>query len=243
MENFILHKAQTRGFVDQGWLQNFYTFSFAHYYNPERMNFGVLKVLNEDIVAGGAGFELHPHNDIEIISILLEGDIEYKDNLGTSVIHNHDVQAISAGSGIWHSVFNSNKDKPLKLLQIRIMPNKLGVAPRNSRITLKKKDRKNKFQQFLSPNANDNGLWIYQNTWFFMCDLEKGKSVEYTMKSPENGLYVFLINGDLLINEQELNKRDGYGIWNISAIKLEAIHNSEVLLMEVPMTNDGSINR
>ncbi len=237
MKNFVLHKAHTRGYADLGWLQSFYSFSFADYYNPERMHFGVLRVLNDDTIKAETGFDLHPHRDMEIITILLEGILEHKDNLGTTLIHKEDIQAISAGSGIWHSAYNKNKDKPLHLLQIWVMPNKKGVTPRNNLITLKKEDRKNNLQQILSPNANDNGLWIHQNSWFFMGDLEKGKSVEYTMKSPENGLYVFIINGDLLINEQELNKRDGYGIWNISAIKLEAIHNSEVLLMEVPMTN------
>ncbi|MCX8481197.1 MAG: pirin family protein [Sediminibacterium sp.] len=236
MKNTVLHKADTRGYADHGWLQSFHSFSFGDYYNSERMHFGALRVLNDDTFAASTGFGLHPHKDMEIITIMLEGDLEHQDNMGTSFIHKDDIQAISAGTGIRHSAYNKHKYKPLNLLQIWVMPSKKNITPQYNQISLKKDDRKNKLQQILSPNANDEGVWIHQNAWFYMGDLEKGVSVEYSVKIPENGLYVFVISGNLLINGQELSTRDGYGIWNTPTIKLDAIDDSVVLIMEVPMT-------
>jgi quercetin 2,3-dioxygenase len=237
MENTILHKANTRGNANHGWLQSFHSFSFANYHNPERMNFGVLRVLNDDTVAAGMGFGTHPHNDMEIISIPLEGALQHKDSMGTStVIHQEDIQIMSAGTGVQHSEYNNSKDKQVKFLQIWIIPNKKSVTPRYDQITLKKEDRKNKLQQIVSPNADDDGVWIHQNAWFHLGDLEKGIATEYAMKSNENGLYLFVLSGDIIVNGQELHTRDGYGLLNTPIIKLEATSNSEVLLMEVPMT-------
>lgn len=237
MKNTVLHKANTRGNANHGWLQSFHTFSFASYHNPERMHFGVLRVLNDDTVAAGMGFGTHSHNDMEIISIPLEGDLEHKDSMGNAtVIHHEDIQIMSAGTGIQHSEYNKNKDKQVKFLQIWIIPNKKSVTPRYDQITLKKDDRKNKLQQILSPNADDEGVWIHQNAWFHLGDLDKGFTTEYTIKSNGNGLYVFVLNGNLTVNGQELNTRDGFGIWNTQSIKFEANSNTEVLLMEVPMT-------
>jgi quercetin 2,3-dioxygenase len=237
MENTVLHKANTRGNANHGWLQSFHTFSFANYYNAERMNFGVLRVLNDDTVAAGMGFGTHPHSDMEIISIPLEGDLEHKDSMGNAtVIRNGDIQIMSAGTGTKHSEYNKNKDKQVKFLQIWVMPNKKGVTPRYDQITLKKEDRKNKFQQILSPNAGDEGVWIHQNAWFHLGDLDKGFSTDYIMKNNANGLYIFVLSGDIVANGQALNTRDGFGVWNTQTIKIEATSNAEVLLMEVPMT-------
>ena len=159
MSNTVLHKANTRGHANHGWLNSFHTFSFANYYNPERMNFGVLRVLNDDTVQAGMGFGTHPHRDMEIISIPLEGDLEHKDSMGnTTVIRNGDVQVMSAGTGVQHSEYNKNRDSLVKFLQIWVMPNKQGVKPRYDQITLNAADRKNKFQQILSPNADDAGI-------------------------------------------------------------------------------------
>jgi quercetin 2,3-dioxygenase len=237
MTNTVLHKANTRGNASHGWLQSFHTFSFGSYHNPERMNFGVLRVLNDDTVAAGMGFGTHSHSNMEIISIPLEGDLEHKDSMGNAtVIQNGDIQVLSAGTGIQHSEYNKNKNAQVKFLQIWVVPNKKSVTPRYDQITLKKEDRKNKLQQILSPNANDEGVWIHQNAWFHLGDLDKGVATEYAMKSPENGLYIFVLSGDLIVNGQALNTRDGYGIWNTQTIKIEATSNAEVLLMEVPMT-------
>jgi quercetin 2,3-dioxygenase len=237
MANTVLHKANTRGNANHGWLQSFHTFSFANYHNAERMNFGVLRVLNDDTVAAGMGFGTHPHNDMEIISIPLEGDLEHKDSMGNAtVIRNGDIQIMSAGTGTKHSEYNKNKDKQVKFLQIWVMPNKKGVTPRYDQITLKKEDRKNKFQQILSPNADDEGVWIHQNAWFHLGDLDKGFTTEYAMKNNANGLYIFVLSGDIIANGQALNTRDGFGTWNTQTIKIEATSNAEVLIMEVPMT-------
>ena len=237
MENTILHKAETRGVANHGWLLSKHTFSFANYYNPERMHFGVLRVLNDDYTAGGMGFGTHPHDNMEIISIPLEGDLEHKDSMGNSaVIRNGDVQVMSAGTGIYHSEYNKNKDVPVKFLQIWVFPNKKNVEPRYDQITLNKEDRKNKLQQIVSPNPEDEGVWIHQNAWFHLADFDQDKKMEYKMNLKENGLYVFVLKGDLKVNGQQLNERDGFGIWGIDKVELESTTNTEFLLMEVPMT-------
>jgi len=235
--NSIIHRAETRGHANHGWLDTHHTFSFANYYNPERMHFGVLRVLNDDRVAAGMGFGTHPHDNMEIISIPLEGDLEHKDSMGNvSVIKNGDIQVMSAGTGITHSEYNRNKNSEVRFLQIWVFPNKKNVTPRYDQITLKDSDRYNKFQQILSPYPEDEGVWIHQNAWFNLADLEKGKSIEYNMKDPRNGLYTFLLNGKIKVDDNELNKRDGLGLWSVDGVlKYEGLENSQILTMEVPM--------
>lgn len=236
MSQSVLHKAETRGNANHGWLQSYHTFSFANYHNPERMNFGALRVLNDDTVSAGMGFGTHPHNNMEIISIPLEGDLEHKDSMGnTTIIHNGDIQIMSAGTGVQHSEYNKNKDKLVKFLQIWIIPNKQNTKPRYDQISLNPKDRKNKLQQILSPNQHDEGVWIHQNAWFHLGSLQKGFSTDYTLKSKDNGLYVFNLKGRVLVNEQELDVRDGFGIWDTETVNITVIENSELLLMDVPM--------
>ncbi|GAA4765107.1 pirin family protein [Flavobacterium hankyongi] len=236
MENIVLHKADTRGNANHGWLQSFHTFSFANYFNPERMNFGVLRVLNDDTVSAGMGFGKHPHQDMEIISIPLEGDLEHQDSMGNkTVIKNGDIQVMSAGTGVQHSEYNKNEDEAVKFLQIWVIPNKKGVAPRYDQITLNQEDRHNKLQQILSPNADDAGVWIHQDAWFHLGKFDKDIATTYNFKKEVNGLYVFVLNGDLTINGQNLNKRDGLGIWNTNSVSIKADSDAEFLLMEVPM--------
>lgn len=235
--NTVLHKSDTRGDANHGWLHSRHTFSFANYYNPERMHFGVLRVLNDDTVASGMGFSTHPHDNMEIISIPLEGDLEHKDSMdNVTVIKNGDIQVMSAGTGIKHSEFNKNKDKQVKFLQIWVFPNKKNVTPRYDQISLNEKDRHNKLQQILSPTPNDAGVWIHQNAWFHLGKFDKGIATEYNFKGKGNGLYVFNLNGDLKINDQLLNSRDGFGIWDTNKVSIKADTDSEFLLMEVPMT-------
>lgn len=236
----VLHKAETRGDANHGWLHSRHTFSFANYHDPERMNFGVLRVLNDDIVSGNRGFGTHPHRDMEIISIPLEGDLKHQDNMGnTTVIQAGDIQVMSAGTGVMHSEYNNNPDKPVKFLQIWVFPNKQNVEPRYDQITLDTADRKNKLQQVLSPNADDAGVWIHQNAWFNMTNLDKGKEVTYSLNDAKNnGVYAFVLNGDATINGQELNIRDGLGIWEIETLDIKADSDTEILLMEVPMNLD-----
>ena len=236
MSNTVLHKANTRGNANHGWLQSFHTFSFANYYNPERMNFGVLRVLNDDTVQAGMGFGTHPHRDMEIISIPLEGDLEHKDSMGnTTVIRNGDVQVMSAGTGVQHSEYNKNSNSLVKFLQIWVMPNKKGVTPRYDQITLKDEARKNKFQQILSPNADDAGVWVHQDAWFYLANLDAGKSEKLKLQKKGNGFYVFLLSGKLEVAGQQLETRDGLGVWETDALKFTALEKSEVLVMEVPM--------
>jgi redox-sensitive bicupin YhaK (pirin superfamily) len=237
MANTILHKAASRGDANHGWLHSRHTFSFANYYNPERMHFGVLRVLNDDFVEAGMGFGSHPHDNMEIISIPLEGDLEHKDSMGNvAVIKNGDVQVMSAGSGITHSEYNKNKDKPVKFLQIWVFPNRKNVKPRYDQITLNLADRHNKLQQILSPNADDEGVWIYQDAWFHLGKFDEGFLIDYSTKKSDNGVYVFVLKGDVTIDETTLNDRDGLGIWNTDKISIKAnSKDAEILLMEVPM--------
>jgi len=236
MDNSVLHKANTRGVANLGWLNSHHTFSFSNYYNPERMNFGVLRVLNDDIVAGGMGFGAHPHQNMEIISIPLEGDLEHQDNMGNkTVIRNGDIQVMSAGTGVEHSEKNKNNNSQVKFLQIWIIPNQQNVKPRYDQITLNTEDRKNKLQQIISPNPEDEGVWIHQDAWFHLGNFDAGTNAKYQLKKKGNGLYAFILKGDLLINGQELNTRDGFGIWNFETLDIKANSDAEFLLMEVPM--------
>lgn len=232
----VLHKANTRGHANHGWLDSHHSFSFANYYNPERMNFGVLRVLNDDVVAGGRGFGTHPHDNMEIISIPLKGDLEHKDSMGnTAVIKQGDVQVMSAGTGVYHSEFNKNKTDEVRFLQIWMFPNRKNVPPRYDQITLDTKDAKNNFQQVLSPNADDEGVWVHQNAWFHIGDLESGFESEYTLKSGQNGVYAFVLEGTVNIEGQDLSKRDGFGVWDTDTIKIKATQDAKILLMDVPM--------
>lgn len=232
----VLHKASTRGHANHGWLDTHHTFSFANYYNPERMHFGMLRVLNDDQVAGGMGFSRHPHDNMEIISIPLEGDLEHKDSMGnTAVIKQGDVQVMSAGTGIFHSEKNKNADKQVKFLQIWMFPNRKNVQPRYDQITLDKSKLKNQLHQVLSPNPKDEGVWAHQNAWFHMGELDKGKKLSYDIKASGNGVYAFVLEGDVTIDGQALNKRDGFGVWDTDGINISADSNAKVLLMEVPM--------
>jgi quercetin 2,3-dioxygenase len=236
MANTVLHKADTRGLADHGWLQSRHTFSFANYHNPDRMHFGVLRVLNDDQVAPGRGFGTHPHDNMEIISIPLEGDLEHQDSMGNvAVIRNGDVQVMSAGTGITHSEYNKNRDKQVKFLQIWVFPNKRNVAPRYDQLTLNLEDRRNKFQQIISPNPEDAGVWIHQDAWFQLGQFDQGISTDYTIKKAGNGVYAFVLSGNVTINGQPLSARDGLGIWDTNALKITADSGTELLLMDVPM--------
>ena len=232
----ILHKADTRGHANHGWLDTHHTFSFARYYNPERMNFGVLRVLNDDAVAEGRGFGTHPHDNMEIISIPLEGDLEHKDSMGnTTTIKQGDVQVMSAGTGVYHSEYNKNKDKAVKFLQIWMFPNQQNVTPRYDQISLKDAHLKNQFFQVLSPNAEDDGVWAHQNAWFHIGNLEAGHTETYEIKASGNGVYAFILEGQVTIEGQALSKRDGFGVWNTDTISIIADSEAKVLLMDVPM--------
>lgn len=237
MAKIILHKANTRGDANHGWLHSKHTFSFANYHNPERVHFGMLRVLNDDTVQAGMGFGTHPHDNMEIISIPLEGDLEHKDSMGNvAVIKHGDVQVMSAGTGVTHSEYNRNKNLPVKFLQIWVFPNKKNVQPRYDQIILNLNDRHNKLQLIVSPNADDAGVWINQDAWFHLGRFDKDFSIDYTIKKSGNGVYAFILKGDVSIDGNALNERDGLGIWDTDKISITAnSQDAEVLLMEVPM--------
>lgn len=237
MANYILHKANTRGHANHGWLDTHHTFSFAGYYDPERVHFGALRVINDDYIAAGMGFGTHPHDNMEIITIPLEGDLEHRDSMGnTSVIYHGDVQVMSAGTGIQHSEYNANKSKGLKLFQIWVFPNKKNVTPRYQQITLDIADRRNKLQQILSPNPDDEGVWIHQNAWFHLGELDKDFVLDYQVKVKGNGVYALVVKGSIEIDGKVLDSRDGLGIYDTDKISIKALsQDAEILLMEVPM--------
>jgi redox-sensitive bicupin YhaK (pirin superfamily) len=237
MANTILHKAATRGHANHGWLDSYHTFSFGSYYNPERVQFGALRVLNDDTVSGGMGFGSHPHDNMEIVSIPLEGDLEHEDNLGNvAVIRKGDVQIISAGTGVFHGEKNKNKDKKVEFLQIWLFPNQLNGPPRYDQVSLDIKDRHNNFQQILSPNPDDAGVWVQQDAWFSLGKFDQGFSTTYEIKNPGNGVYAFVIEGEVTLNGQALSRRDGLGIWNTDKLDFTAnTAGAEVLLMDIPM--------
>lgn len=237
MANTILHKAATRGHASHGWLESYHTFSFAEYYNPERMHFGALRVLNDDKVEAGMGFGTHPHDNMEIISIPLAGDLEHKDSMGNvAVIKSGDIQVMSAGAGIRHSEYNKSKENAVRFLQIWVIPNKRNVAPRYGQITLNINDRHNKLQQIVSPNEDEEGVWIHQNAWFHLGRFDKDVSASYSLKLPGNGVYAFILEGEYTVEGIDLKRRDGLGIWDTDNISIKATSpDAEILLMEVPM--------
>ena len=248
MPEFILHTAASRGKADHGWLLSYHTFSFANYYDEDRIHFGALRVLNDDKVAPGMGFGTHPHQNMEIISIPLSGDLEHKDSLGTTavistrdsmsnvaVIKNGDIQVMSAGSGIMHSEYNKNKDKEVCFLQIWVIPNQMNVTPRYDQITIDQEKSNNALQQLLSPNKEDAGVWIHQDAWFHLGNFSKDSEFSYTLKKEGNGLYVFLLSGTLMVETYTLSARDGIGITEFEKLDFKASSDLSVLLMEVPM--------
>lgn len=232
----VYHAADTRGLANHGWLKSRHTFSFADYYNPQRMHFGVLRVINDDQVAGGGGFGTHPHNNMEIISIPLSGDLAHKDSMGNgSIIRNGDIQVMSAGTGVTHSEMNANADEAVKFLQIWVLPNQRDVAPRYQQITLAEQAKPNDFQQVLSPNPEDDGVWIHQDAWFSLAKFDQGTRKTYTVKKAGNGVYVFVIKGEARVGGHLLHERDGLGLWDTDAFEVEALGDAEILLMDVPM--------
>ncbi len=201
----VLHKAETRGHANHGWLNSYHSFSFAGYYNPERIHFGALRVLNDDSVAAGMGFGTHPHDNMEIISIPLSGDLRHKDSMGNeTVIKQGDIQVMSAGTGIAHSEMNANKDKDVKFLQIWVFPNKKNVQPRYGQITLDENKMKNNLLQVLSPNADDEGVWIHQDAWFSLGNLEQGFTTEYKLKGTDSGVCAFFLEGGVTTDLQSV---------------------------------------
>lgn len=232
----IFHKADTRGHADHGWLNAWHSFSFAGYHNPERVHFGVLRVLNDDTIAGGMGFGSHPHDNMEIITIPLSGQLEHKDSMGnTGIISKGEVQVMSAGKGIQHSEKNKNSTEALKLLQIWLLPDKKNVPPRYDQRAFDLTAAKNNLLNIVSPMGSAEGLNIHQNAWFHLGKLDKDFTTTYTLKDKENAVYAFLIDGKITINGEKLNRRDAIGISETDKLEIKADSDAELLLMEVPV--------
>lgn len=232
----ILHKADSRGHADHGWLNAHHSFSFAGYHDPERIHFGALRVLNDDIVAGGMGFGAHPHDNMEIITIPLSGQLEHKDSMGnTGVISKGEVQVMSAGTGIQHSEKNKNPDQPVNLLQIWVFPDKKNVAPRYDQKAFDLSAARNRLLNIVSPMGSAEGLNIHQHAWFHLGKLEKDFSTVYELKDKQDGVYAFVIDGSVTINAEKLEKKDGLGIIGADKLEIKADSEVELLLMEVPM--------
>ena len=234
----VIHKSDTRGSADHGWLKTNHTFSFAGYYNPDRIHFGVLRVLNDDIIAGGTGFGTHPHDNMEIITIPISGALEHNDSMGNhGVINAGDVQVMSAGSGIEHSEYNANDEIDASILQIWLFTKTKDVEPRYQQISLDKTKMQNNLLQIVSPNPDDEGTWIHQNAWFFMGQFEKEQELQYRLKKNGNGVYIFVVDGEIEIDNVKMSKRDGIGIWDTESLTLQIAENSKILLMDIPMQN------
>lgn len=233
----VIHTSGSRGHANHGWLDSYHTFSFGHYYDPDRVHFGALRVLNDDTVSGGMGFGKHPHDNMEIISIPLEGDLRHQDSMGNvAVIRQGDIQVMSAGTGIFHSEQNAHADKQVKFLQIWVIPNKQQVTPRYDQITLDPLVGINKLTQIVSPNTDDEGVWIHQNAWFHIGTFDKGTTTNYTQHDATNGTYFFVLEGSFEINGEKLDRRDGMGVTESSAHQIKALsEGSRILIMEVEM--------
>jgi quercetin 2,3-dioxygenase len=232
----IIHKSDSRGNANYGWLQTHYTFSFANYYNPERMGFGTLRVLNDDWIDGGKGFDRHPHDNMEIVTIPLEGDLEHADSMGNKfVIRKNEVQIMSAGTGIFHSEYNKNPQKPLSLLQIWVLPEKKNITPRYDQKAYLREDRINHWQRIVSPDESE-AVWINQQAYFSLISLEKDHVAPYQLKNDKHGVYLFVIDGSVKLDDSiVLEKRDGAGIWETPSLSVTALQDAEILLMEIPM--------
>ncbi|RED97055.1 pirin family protein [Marinoscillum furvescens] len=231
----IKHKSDSRGQADFGWLHSRHTFSFGRYFDPSRINFGALRVLNDDIVQPGMGFGTHPHDNMEIVSIPLSGDLEHQDSTGnTEVIRTGDVQIMSAGSGITHSEYNHSKSDPVNFLQIWVLPKERDITPRYQQITFDPAQRKNKLQTVVAPD-DDRALWINQDAWFSLADLSQDKSLTYQTRQKGNGIYTFVIAGEVKVNEAKLESRDALGVTSLDEIGITATTDAQLLIIEVPM--------
>ena len=232
----IFYPAPERGHVNFGWLDSHHSFSFGHWYDPAKVHFGALRVLNDDIVSGGGGFGTHPHDNMEIVSIPLKGSLAHKDSTGTDgIIRTGDVQIMSAGSGIRHSEFNHSKTEPTNFLQIWVFPKQRDIKPRYDQRRFDTKDRINKWQVVVSPDEKENALWINQDARFALANLEEGKEFSFVPKFKGNGVYVFVIDGEITIDNKKIGKRDAIGISETDGFTIKANKSSEILAIEVPM--------
>ena len=234
----ILHKADTRGMADHGWLQSRHTFSFASYHNPERMGFGRLRVINDDVVQPSKGFGTHPHKNMEIVSIPLSGELRHQDSMGnTQHIRAGEIQIMSAGTGITHSEYNGSDSELVSFLQIWVLPKFQNIEPRYGQKLFSSNDRKNRFQIVVSPDkTGDNGaIWINQDAWFIQGDFDAGQTGSYKIKREGNGVYFLVLEGAVTIDDEQLQRRDAIGFEGVTEIDFEVTEDCQLLVIDVPM--------
>ncbi|MCX6312334.1 MAG: pirin family protein [Bacteroidetes bacterium] len=233
----IHHKAEERGHADHGWLNAHHTFSFASWHNPNQMNFGMLRVLNDDVVEGGKGFGRHPHDNMEIVTIPLEGALEHKDSIGSvGIIRKDEIQIMSAGTGVYHSEVNASKSEPAKILQTWVFPKTKNIEPRYDQKTFPRQNRINKILNIVSPDRESKEtMWINQDCWYSLGSFEVEKDIEYKMHREGNGVYIFVIEGKIKVDGIDVSKRDGIGVWDVNEFPIDVIPGTELLLIEVPM--------
>lgn len=236
----VYHSADSRGKANHGWLNSHHSFSFANYQDPERMKFGLLRVLNDDTVAGGQGFGRHPHENMEIISIPLSGKLRHEDSLGTSrEITTGEIQVMSAGTGVFHSEFNASETEEVKFLQLWIFPKVKNIAPRYDQRNIQTGEINNGIERIVSPIDDPaDSIKINQDAYLSIATLSDGKQLEYQWNNPANGVYAFVLSGNAAIAGQDLQSRDALGIWDAQSISIQSIGNSKVLLIEVPMNSN-----
>ena len=232
----IVHPASERGFASRGWLKSYHSFSFSQYHDPEKMNFGLLRVLNDDFVEQGMGFGSHGHDNMEIVSIPLEGALKHNDSTGReAVIQSGDVQIMSAGTGMQHSEFNNSSSEAVKFLQIWVFPKQKDITPRYEQKSFTEEEKKNKFLTVVSPEENVDSIWINQDAWFSLTNLDAGEKLNYDLHARDNGAYIFVIEGHIEAVNQDLKDRDALGVYEIDSVAISAKTNAKVLVIEVPM--------
>ena len=235
----VFHAAAERGFASRGWLKSYHSFSFSSYHDPEKMNFGLLRVLNDDFVEQGMGFGTHGHDNMEIVSIPLSGALKHNDSTGREAVINHgDVQIMSAGSGIQHSEYNNSKTEPVKFLQIWVFPKKKDIEPRYEQKSFNEADKTNQFLTVVSPEKNAKSIWINQDAYFSMANLDANFNLDYTLKNPNHGIYAFVLEGNVDVAGKTLGERDALGVYETDKVSFKANSDAKILVIEVPMTFD-----
>jgi redox-sensitive bicupin YhaK (pirin superfamily) len=232
----MYYPASERGTSDHGWLKANFSFSFGPYYNPEKVHFGALRVLNDDIIAGGGGFGAHPHDNMEIITIPLLGALEHKDSMGNvGVIHAGEVQVMSAGTGVQHSEYNHSATEAANTLQIWLFPKVKNVEPQYDQKSFTDKLKLNELTTLISPDKTADTLWINQDATFSMGEFEADKQINYNIKTPGNGAYVFVLEGVVKIDGQVVNKRDALGVYDTSSFTIDTQATTRLLIIDIPM--------
>lgn len=238
MAKHIINTADSRGHADHGWLKTYHSFSFANYFNPERVHFGALRVLNDDYIAGSMGFGMHPHNNMEIVSIPLKGTLSHQDSMGSKgTIQKGEIQIMSAGTGVFHSEVNASEHEAVTLLQIWVIPNRTNVTPRYGQMNYQLKQ--NELKTLIQPTPSEDTLWLHQDAWFKLAKFDAKQAIKIPVEMPEtNGLYLFVIEGKISVNENVLETRDAIGIWETEEISVETLTDTEFLIIEIPMLTE-----